>query len=80
MIFDLILAHQYPKWYPNLYLGKISRIFGYPPNWKEPHGRWITNKIQSDPTQFHMFMLKNDDACVGLQALVSIKDSIQPIM
>jgi hypothetical protein len=47
---------------------------------KQPHGRWTTNEIQNDPTQFHMFMLKNDDAYVGLQALVSISDSIQPIM
>ncbi len=49
-------------------------------HWKEPHGRWITNEIQNDPTQSHMFMLKNDDAYVGLQALVSISNSIQPIM
>ncbi len=47
---------------------------------KEPHGKWVTKQVQSDPTKFDMFRLENDNAYVVLQAPISIDEAIQPTM
>jgi hypothetical protein len=45
---------------------------------KEPCRRQVIEQVQSNPTKFDMFRLENYDACVGLQAPISIDEVIQP--
>ncbi len=40
--------------------------------------KWIIEQVQSDPIEFDMFRLENNDAYVGLQAPISIDETIQP--
>ncbi len=47
---------------------------------KEPHGKWIINKVQIDPIEFDSFRLKTFNACVSLRAPISIDKSIQPLV
>ncbi len=48
--------------------------------WKEPCGRHIIDNVQIDLCGFDMFRLQNDDAYVGLQAAITVDESIQPIV
>jgi hypothetical protein len=45
---------------------------------KEPRQRQVIDKIQIDFTEFDMFTLENLDVYVGVQAPISIDESIQP--
>ncbi len=47
---------------------------------KEPCGRRVIDKVQTDLTKFDMFKLENLDAYVGLQGLISIDESIQLVV
>ncbi len=47
---------------------------------KEPCGRRVIDKVQTNPTKFDMFSLENLDAYVGLQAPISIDELIQPVV
>jgi hypothetical protein len=47
---------------------------------KESCGRQVIDKVQIDLTKFDMFKLENDDACVGLQAPISIDELVQLVV
>ncbi len=47
---------------------------------KEPCQRQVIDKVQIDFIDFDMFMLENLDAYVGVQAPISIDESIQPFL
>jgi hypothetical protein len=48
--------------------------------WKEPCGRHVIDNVQIDLCEFDMFRLQNDDAYAGLQVLITIDESIQPVV
>jgi hypothetical protein len=47
---------------------------------KEPCQIQVTDKVHIDFIKFDMFMLENLDAYVGVQAPISIDESIQPLV
>ncbi len=48
--------------------------------WKEPYGRHVIDNVQIDLREFDMFKLQNDDAYAGLQAPITIDESIQLVV
>jgi len=47
---------------------------------KEPRKKQVPDKVQIDFIEFDMFMLETFDAYVGVQAPISIDESIQPLV
>jgi hypothetical protein len=48
--------------------------------WKESRGRWITDIVHTNPIEFDMLKLDNDDAYLSLRTPKSIDKSMQPVV